>query len=215
MLEFNLTRKHAGVEIWGDTWALRQVHELIHRVNEESPLIENKEGLFLGLAYDIRKAYEGQRETATRAHFEDTCPIYGVQILWPILIAQVGLLRESMAFIPTNRGEQAIVYELEYLIEVAVKKALPGKDDEIMDLMRRIGQNQSHIETVLNSRCLFYINLDPKKRLKMLPEILRSMDHMFDFMSKRNIGPSAPDSLSHKDFEVYTDDGSDWPDFQW
>ena len=59
MLQFKLTPKHAGVEIWGDTWALRQLHELVHRVNEESPLIENKEGLFLALHTIFAKRTKG------------------------------------------------------------------------------------------------------------------------------------------------------------
>jgi hypothetical protein len=32
MLEFGLTKRHAGMVIWGDTWALRAVHGLVLKV---------------------------------------------------------------------------------------------------------------------------------------------------------------------------------------
>src|SRR5208283_610110 len=50
MIEFELTPKHAGIVIWGDTWSLQAMYELIHKINESSPIIEDKEGFFLGLA---------------------------------------------------------------------------------------------------------------------------------------------------------------------
>ena len=59
MLQFDLTKRHAGIVLWGDTWSLRADHDLVHKVNEESPVVQNKEGFLLGLAYDVRKAYEG------------------------------------------------------------------------------------------------------------------------------------------------------------
>ncbi len=67
MLQFDLTKRHAGIVLWGDTWSLRAVHDLVPKVNEESPVVTHKESLLLGLAYDVRKAYEGQREKAVRS----------------------------------------------------------------------------------------------------------------------------------------------------
>ena len=100
MLEFELTRHHTGLILWGDYWSLERLHELIHEIAAESPVIEDKEGLVLGLAYDVRKAFEGQRRQAKRKHHTDTCKIYGVEILWPVVLVQVGLLRQAMAFVP-------------------------------------------------------------------------------------------------------------------
>lgn len=33
------------------------LHEVVHEVNDRSPIVINKEGSFLGLAYDVRKAF--------------------------------------------------------------------------------------------------------------------------------------------------------------
>ena len=215
MLEFELTPKHAGIRLWGDTWTLQRIHEVLHKINEQSPVIEDKEGFFLGLAYDIRKAYEGQREKKTRTFFEDKYKIYGVEILWPVLIAQVGLLREAMSFVPTTRNDQIVAYELEYLIECAANKALPGRGEEIISLMYRIGSYQKHIEEVLDSRCRYFIDLPLAKRLKMLPSILESFNPMFDFRSKRSFAVPGLDKLSPEDFEKYQDESLNWPEFEW
>lgn len=215
MLQFELTKKHAGIRLWGDTWTLHRIHDVLHKVNEQSSVIHDKEGFFLGLAYDIRKAYEGQRETAIREFFEDKCPIYGVDILWPVLIAQVGLLREAMGFIPTNRNDQIVAFELEYLIESAAEKVFPGRAEDIMNLMTRVGGCQSHIDEVLDSRCRFFIDLPPAKRLKMLPAVLESFDPMFKFISQMRVRSPRPDQISPEDFVKYQDESNDWPDFQW
>jgi hypothetical protein len=212
MLQFELTPKHAGVIVWGDTWTLHEMYDLVHQINESSPIIENKEGFFLGLAYDLRKAYDGQRRKSTLKFFDDECPIYGVEILWPVLIAQVGILRASMSFVPTTRGDQAVAYGIEYLIECAVRKALPGQEDGIIRLMHTIGIHPSHIEDVINSRCRYFIDLPPKERLKMLPDVLQSFDVMFDFVSKQKYYRGRIPSNA---FDAYANEDIDWPDFKW
>ena len=45
----------------GDYTSLRWLHEVVHDVNERSPLIKDDESPFLGLAYDARKAYQSER----------------------------------------------------------------------------------------------------------------------------------------------------------
>jgi len=214
VLQFDLTKRHAGVVLWGDTWSLRAVHDLVHKVNEESPLVQNKEGFLLRLAYDVRKAYEGQREKAVREWFEDKCPIYGVHILWPVLITQVALLRAGMAFIPTDRMDQSVTYELEHLIDRAVREASPAGADEILQQMNRIREAPAHVETVIDSRCGYFVSLPPKQRVPQLAMLLASLDSMYGFhveMATRN-GVEGVIALSS--FEPYAG-GAEWPHFQW
>lgn len=210
MLEAEVTKKHAGVVLWGDIWVLQALHELLHRVNEESPIIEDKEGFFLGLAYDIRKAYEGQRKKGVRRDLDEKCTIWGVEILWPVLIPQVGMLRASLAFIPNTRRDQALVYELEAVVESAVKSAMPGKVEEIMGLMHSLGMEQAQIKNTIDSRCLFFLAQPPRERMKVLPGVLESMTGMYSFFAGRNPTGGIPVAA----FEKY--EGKEWPmDIQW
>lgn len=62
MLSYCLLKNHAGILLVGGYTSFTWLHEVIHNVNERSPIVEDKEGSSLGLAYDMRKAYERQRE---------------------------------------------------------------------------------------------------------------------------------------------------------
>lgn len=66
MLSYSLLKNHAGVLLTGDYDSLRALHEVVHQVNEKSPILKNKEGAFLALAYEVRKAYEQQRKLSSR-----------------------------------------------------------------------------------------------------------------------------------------------------
>src|SRR4051812_43060064 len=89
MLSYSLLKNHAGILLVGDHTSLTWLHEVVHEVNDRSPLVIDKEGSFLGLAYDVRKAFERQREVIQPPkHFEEIGVRYGVQILWPVLLLQ-------------------------------------------------------------------------------------------------------------------------------
>jgi hypothetical protein len=58
VLSYSLLKNHAGILLVGDYTSLTWLHEIVHDVNERSPIVKDKEGSFLGLAYDVREAYE-------------------------------------------------------------------------------------------------------------------------------------------------------------
>ena len=106
MLEYKLTPHHAGMVLWGDFATLHRLHEFIHHLVEESRYIEDKEGFVLGLAYDVRKAFQGSRHRDYRDYpDDDRCRVYGVEILWPLILVQVSVLRQysqNDCLTPTN-----------------------------------------------------------------------------------------------------------------
>ena len=131
-------------------------------------------------------------------------------IMWPVLIPQVGLLRASMAFIPTTRRDQALVYELEAVVESALKSAIPGKEEEIMGLMHSLGMEGDAIEKTIDSRCLYFLAQPLKERMKVLPGVLESMTGMYSLFARNNPAGGIPVTAFEK-FE-----GMEWPmDIQW
>ena len=213
MLEFKLTRHHAGLVLWGYYAALERAHGLVHRVVEESPVIDDKEGFVLGLAYDLRKAFEGQRSKAFRSDPDGSrCRIYGVEILWPVILVQVGLLRQAMGFIVTNRLDQSIMFELEHVVETAVRAAEPGRADEILEWMGRVGSAPySHLAAVLDSRCRYFIECPPAKRLSTLPRLMETFDPMYEFLAEHRLA-LRPGIISP---EAFAGGDREWPDFKW
>ncbi|MBA4878200.1 DUF6904 family protein [Pseudomonas aeruginosa] len=189
MLEYKLTPHHAGVALWGDFAALDKLHEFIHHVVEESVYIEDKEGFVLGLAYDVRKAFQGQRTQGYRSYSEDDkCRIYGVEVLWPVLLVQVGVLRQAMAFIPTSKL----------------------KADEVIQQIRHVGSTSYlHLDSMLDSRCRYFISLPANQRLKTLPKLMETFNPMYGFLAKSDMRPGIiPPS-------AFVEDGQEWPDFKW
>lgn len=93
MLRYELTPNNAGFILWGDSEALNELHELIHYIVDESPLIKVKDGFMLSLAYDIRKAREGNRRVEQHQYDQhDTYKLYGVELLWPLVLVQSSIL---------------------------------------------------------------------------------------------------------------------------
>jgi hypothetical protein len=117
-MQIDLLKNHEGALILGGTHDFRAFHEVVHNVIERSPLIEDKEGLFLALAYDFRKAFECQRyvrKPKSGEGFESG--VVGFEILWPTLLIQGRMLRGSLGFIDTTKWHQVLAYSLEALIE--------------------------------------------------------------------------------------------------
>jgi hypothetical protein len=121
MLSHKLLKNHAGILLCGDHMTLEALHQVVHEVNDQSVLIEDKEGMFLGLAYDARKAFEGQRTVIKPdKHFPEIGMRYGVEILWPVLLLQCRLLRCSLAYFDSTKRQQSITCALEDVIETAI-----------------------------------------------------------------------------------------------
>lgn len=213
MLEYKLTPHHAGIALWGDFAALDRLRAFVLHVVEESGYIEDKEGFVMGLAYDLRKAFEGQRSQDYRSYSEsDRCRIYGVEILWPVLLVQIGILRQAMGYIPTNKLDQAIMFELEHVVESAVREAMPVLADEVIHRIRCLGAaTYMHLDTVLDSRCVYFIEVPAKQRLKVLPKLLETFDPMYSLLLPP--GADAPRGVIPP--EAFVGKGEYWPDFEW
>lgn len=212
MLEYKLTPHDAGIALWGDFAALDRLRSFIVHIVEESDYIEDKEGFVMGLAYDLRKAFEGHRSQDRSDSESDRCRIYGVEILWPALLVQIGLLRQAMGYIPTNKLDQVIMFELEHVVESAVRGAMPVFADEVIHRIRCIGAaTYTHLDTVLDSRCIYFIELPAKQRLKVLPKLLETFDPMYSLLLQP--GVSAPRGVIPP--EAFMGKGETWPDFEW
>ncbi|CUX05339.1 conserved hypothetical protein [Agrobacterium fabacearum S56] len=93
------------------------LHEVIHHAIEDSPIVQDKYASFLGLAHDVRRAYERQRQVIQPPkHFEEIGVRYDVRILWPVLWVQHRLLRRFLAS-----------YALEAVTDDASREDLVGR----------------------------------------------------------------------------------------
>lgn len=216
MLQYSLTRYHAGFELWGDLRSLDRLHDFIHRVVDESPYISDKEGFVLDLAYQVRKAFEGCRQTdAGDPDDPDSCMTYGVPLLWPTVLVQTSVLRHAMAFMSIDKLDQSIMFELEHIIESALREAIPNQSQELIHRVWHIGSSTyKHLDTILGSRIQYFIDLPIKHRLDTLTKLMDTFDPMYEWLIREdnlslpNMIP--PSSFSENDNKLDPKDEFKW-----
>lgn len=214
MLSYTLLKNHAGILLVGDYMSLTWLHEVVHDVNDRSPLVVDKEGSFLGLAYDVRKAFERQREVIQPPkHFEEIGVRYGVQILWPVLMLQQRLLRQSLAFLNHTAKTQAITYALEAVIEDALREDFGAQAENIIALWQRLNPAQSKVFNMMNSRGGIFCSWTKAQRKSGFAQLLSSFDPMYDRFYAMRLKNGERNLISPAEFAAW--DNAEWPDPRW
>ncbi|MFK3691736.1 DUF6904 family protein [Agrobacterium tumefaciens] len=214
VLSHSLLKNHAGILLVGDYTSLTWLHEVVHDVNERSPIVKDKEGSFLGLAYDVRKAYERQREVIQPPkHIEEIGVRYGVQILWPVLMLQQRLLRQSLAFLNHTAKTQTIAYALEAVIEDALREDFGAQAGHIIDLWQRLDPAQPEVFEMINSRGAIFCSWTKAQRKAGFAQLLSSFDPMYDRLYDIRLKNGEKNLISPGEFAAW--ENAEWPDPRW
>lgn len=211
MLTYSLLKNHAGILLTGDYNSLEALHEVVHEINEKSPLLKDKEGAFLGLAYDARKAYEQQREVITPPeHCPEIGTRFGVQILWPVLLVQCRMLRSSMAFIDTTKWQQAVAYNLEAVIESALEADFGSHSRVLLERWMMIDPVNPWPEKKLDSRGAIFSSWTKSERRERLAGLLASLDAMYPTLYPIWLRNGDATLVSPEELDSW--EGVEWPD---
>ena len=215
MLTYRLLKNCAGLLLTGDYETLNSLRNVIFDVNERSPLIANKEGAFLGLAYDVRKAYEGQRQKIKPPEgYPEIGPRFGVEILWPVLLWQCRTLRESMAFIDTSKRMQAHTYALEAVIEAALKEDFGGEiAAQVIMEWERILTAHPRSEQALRSRGAVFSSWTKAQRRNGIVGLIASLNPMYSINYEIWVCNGVKHLMSPEDYAHW--DVAEWPDPKW
>jgi hypothetical protein len=214
MLTYSLLKNHAGVLLAGDYRSLRAVHEVVHEVNEKSPILKDKEGTLLGLAYEVRKAYEQQREVIKPPqHYPEVGTRFGAQFLWPVLLVQCRMLRASMAFIDTTKWQQAVAYNLEAVIESALEADFGAQSALLVNRWMAIDPAHPWAEEKLDSRGAIFCSWTKAQRRKRLAGLLASLNPMYPASYQFKLRSGETDLVSPEELDSW--DGREWSDPKW
>lgn len=186
MLSGEITRYGGGITIVGDLADFRNLHEAIHKLASDHHNITPKiDEYVLGLAYDIRHAYQGDRlkiKMEGGVLNESITNIYpGITLLLPIVLVQTALLRKKSAYIPTSRLIQANLYALEAAIEIALSKVDANIANFTMEWLERSGSSFTetfNLNFIYDATYDYIHNFRGKKRISTLPHLLQSF-HWF------------------------------------
>ncbi len=220
MLVSKPTAHAAGIKIYGDYLDLNSLYETIHYLVDGAPLSGGEKGLgdfVLGLAYEIRHALQGDRELKKFGHDDyDSVKYRGFQSLWPHILPQVGLLRWSASFHPTNRTHQSNLFRLEECIREALFSIDPVVGEEVFDWLSRFSGWSDYYSQFLDNCALLYVTSakTKKTRFNKLPEILYMMipwgpaylnyaKHLESIAKEKNCSPHELTDLK------------EWPEFRW
>jgi hypothetical protein len=214
MLSHAILRNHAGLMLTGDYWTLHALHEMVHDINERSPLVKDKEGIFLGLAYDVRKAFEGQREIIKPPkHTPEFGVRYGVKILWPTLLLQQHIIRTSLAFLDHGRRYQALTYALEAAIEEGLMEDFGALGPKIIKAWGRLNGSDPNLLEKLHGRAGLFCSWSKSQRARGFLALIESFDPMFERLYPLQLRSGEKPLLSPSDFEGW--ESTEWPDPKW
>jgi hypothetical protein len=125
MLQAYPTKGGTGVSIFGDYGDLHALYWTTHTITEslDENAITHKGQfkLLMNFAYQIRKAYSGQR-LKKELQFGDEEPVmyYGFELVWTDVLIFISALRCNAGYVQTNRLDQGVLYLLEYVVEKAL-----------------------------------------------------------------------------------------------
>lgn len=172
-------RDSTGFTLCGDYLDLRAAHETVHNIVTNSPVLNNQRHIdlnefTLGLAYDIRKAYEQQREIINLDGADDKqVTYYGVDVTFPDFILQLAALRWACAFTVINRNQQSILFALEWAVESAMNDFDAKVSSEIVERLSAFGNmlQSQNIDSIENEIDVCWIQ-KKKRRFTELLELL-------------------------------------------
>ena len=214
MFSYKALKNAAGIALFCDYLSLRQANTIIHDVNERSPLIRDKDGFFLGLAYDLRKAYEGQRLTLKGdPDYPEVGPRMGFEVLWPTIMVQCRQLRDSLAFIDHGKEHQSFAYELEFVVEQALEAEFPENASEIRVQWERLSARHPFVEQNAQTRVAHFAAWTKRDRKNGLAGLLSSLDPMYPALYATGTLDRSMRLVSPEEYAQWNE--REFPDPQW
>lgn len=214
MLSYQLLKNLAGITVIGDYTSLTTLHRVVHDVNARSPLIPDahKDGIFLSLAYEVRKSYERNRDIIEAPlGYEEMGIRYGFKTIWPVILLQHRILRTSLAYFDHGPEHQAVTYALEAVLKDAIRETFKGQADAVVTRWQELDPCAMNIFEKVHSRGALFCSWNRGERQRLLASLLLSMHPHYEEASFR-LARNA-DFVSPADFVRWG--VLEWPDPRW
>lgn len=103
------------------------------------------------------------------------------------------------------------MFELEHAVESAVPEAVPKTAGELIEWIPRLGSlPYTRLDSALDNRCCYFIELPAKKRPSSLVHLMETFDPMYEFLAGR--GRLSPAMIPPSEF---AGGEREWPEFDW
>ena len=183
MLFTQPSRYKGGFSLWGDFHDLRSLHETIHFLcDEKGPMDYHTSEYVLGLAYEIRHAYQGDRKEEAFGYDElDKVKYRGAELVWTHILPQMAILRRAAGYQPTDATHQSNLYRMEACIEDALLKSDDGIGNICFDWLQNTYSFPQNYLTSFFTSCTKEFLCEGKggmQRFKRLPSLLGDLHPM-------------------------------------
>ena len=213
MLHAAPTKKGAGIELFGHREDLQSLHETIHFLCSGTVADSDEHEHALFVAYEVRKAIEGQRESRSL----DSEQLLGTRITWPQILFYVSYFRHLAAYRPTTKNHQSDLMRLEACLENALVEYDPRVGSELLTLYPRVGAvSREFLPSYISdlTYAFLYDGGSGKMRFRRLPALVQSMMQWSGEYSEYALVLEQ----QAKKFGCnprQLQDQREWPDFEW
>ena len=221
MLQLYPTKNGTGVQILGDYTDLRTLYltidKLSERLDPEAVNTKGKSTILMALAYEVRKAYSGRRETEGLT-FDGTHQVtyMGFNYLWTDMVIAYNILRNEAGYLTTGPLDQACLY----LLEAQLSRAMTAYDVKQGALLQEflgkwIDVNHPYIYLISQSIAHDYLTFKAgKSRFAKIPALFTAY---FNEQSPpyRAMFNNLQQSAAEKGCGILDLEFGDLPEFKW
>jgi hypothetical protein len=222
MLQAYPTKNGTGVSLFGDYGDLNSLYQAVHdiagSINEDNQYQKGNHQLLMNFAYEIRKAYSGQRLTeemqfpgeAHKLHY------YGFQVVWTDILIFISAMRHHAGYIQTGKLYQGCMYLLEYVIERALTEYdAAGAAGITPFLTHGVAVSNEYAFIIYQAIHIDYVSAKSgKARFRTIPRLLRNYFNSWSPEYKELIA-SFQRSANEQNCKVIDLEFHDFPEIKW
>ncbi|MBI1307082.1 MAG: hypothetical protein GC181_10810 [Bacteroidetes bacterium] len=222
MLQAYPTKNGTGLSIFGDYGDLASLYDTVHEIaktlDENNVRTKGQNQLLMNFAYEIRKAYSGDRLT-DKVKFDGSAHelhYFGFHCIWTDILIFISALRYNAGYTQTDKLQQANMYMLEYVVE----RALFNYDGEgAADIKNFIAQgihiSDQYVFIIYQALHIRFVTDKPgKKRFRNIPTLLS--DYFSIWRQEYNdLIRSFEASAKQQNCEITDLEFADFPDIVW
>jgi len=222
MIQAYPTKNGTGISIFGDYGDLNGLYETVHHIantlHEYDKHQKGQHQLLMNFAYEIRKAFSGQRlkEKLTYDGGCEKVDYYGFQLVWTDILIFISVLRYNAGYIQTDKLHQGNLYLLENVIEKALFDFDPVGANKIKDVFpQRINILDKYVFLIYQDLHIKYVSDKAgRKRFRKIPELI--INHFYSSSKEyKDLIVSLQVSAQQQNCEILDLEFSEFPEIIW
>jgi len=131
MLRIVPSKNKGMAMVWADNQTLNELYDLCGDATDNTDAV-NYEGILMGFAHDLRKAYEGERKTGKFSYDNTELPMYGFEVSWFVLTAYAILLNTALDAYSPKQTDRILFNAFDANVNLAIVDTFPDVANDIL-----------------------------------------------------------------------------------